>query len=218
MKKQILKSALIAMAGVGLMAGSANALIINGEVWTGITDATNLVRTFDTSQDSTATFNINGIFNFDTRSTGEPSPITYGDFLNGENDTNIVTWLTGTNLNSTVMDTADNFAGSFFQFTGTAYFDANEQITHDDGVWITLISLSDGSIYQGGFDDPTAPRTTDLGNAAGNYAFTLNYIESNQLPAVLKMSVDPVPEPTTMLLFGTGLLGLAAIGRRKETE
>ena len=30
-------------------------------------------------------------------------------------------------------------------------------------------------------------------------------------------TVAPVPEPTTMLLFGTGLIGLAAIGRRKTS-
>ena len=32
---------------------------------------------------------------------------------------------------------------------------------------------------------------------------------------ILVESVQPIPEPATMFLFGTGLLGLAALGRRK---
>ncbi|MDR2549208.1 MAG: DUF4114 domain-containing protein [Desulfobulbus sp.] len=35
---------------------------------------------------------------------------------------------------------------------------------------------------------------------------------------LLVESINPVPEPTTMLLFGAGLLGLAGVARRKSTN
>ena len=101
--------------------------------------------------------------------------------------------------------------GTFFQFTGTAYFPANALITHDDGFWLNL----GGTVYN--FSAPVSPTNTFLGNPAGTYTFTLNYGAWNSFPEVLQVpNVKPVPEPMTMLLLGLGLVGLAGVRRFRK--
>lgn len=50
-------------------------------------------------------------------------------------------------------------------------------------------------------------------NVGGNMGSGLDDDPSN--PDVFKITVSPVPEPSTMLLLGAGLIGMAAIGRKK---
>lgn len=135
-------------------------------------------------------------------------------FLKGSTTDNInnLTWLTwdDSGYNKDSVYTAGG-RGSFFQFTGTAYFEANTVVTHDDGFYLTL----GDTIHN--YATPTARKSHSLGNAAGNYEFIMNYGAWNGFPEVLIAPMsDPVPEPGTMLLLGLGIPGLAGIGRKKR--
>ncbi len=58
----------------------------------------------------------------------------------------------------------------------------------------------------------------NLKEADGSYTNTLFASAPNisMNPTGDFTTTSPVPEPTTMLLFGTGIVGLAAVGRRKK--
>jgi len=94
-------------------------------------------------------------------------------------------------------------------------------VIHDDGV-----NISFGAY--GGVDDPgsTAAKLdtfTVTVPSNGLYPFVLNYNECCGAPAVLEWyytdttnPVPTVPEPCTMLLMGSGLVGLAAYRKFKK--
>ena len=146
---------------------------------------------------------------------------TYGGFLGGSGNVNNLiladpSWanhLIVTANHNNVPIASPSIYGTFFQFTGTAYFPENVTIRHDDGFYLKLVNTT-GTFAINDWT-PTSPEFTELHNAAGTYVFTLNYGAWNGFPEVLQVrSITSVPEPASMLLFGLGLLGLAGLRRR----
>lgn len=88
-------------------------------------------------------------------------------------------------------------------------------ITHDDGVYISVPGVS----FVFNAAGPTSPVidyfTINNPGAAGLYGFTLNYAECCGQPAVLVTNLGSVPEPGTLALLGSGILGLAGLLRRR---
>lgn len=131
-----------------------------------------------------------------------------------------------------------NSLGSFFLSTAPTQalngsFTLNVTFTMPTGIvggqgtsyTATITGSVSPNIDQGGvlvhFNNPTQTFTFSNANGSGSFTLTLADVfvqtgRSAQLTAGFTGQQNPIPEPMTMLLFGTGLAGVAAKVRRRR--
>lgn len=252
MKKQILKSALIAVAGIGLLAGSAMAdftslqTILNERTQGGpssVDAATEMLSDFaDSYWNITASGgSVNTIV---IELAGFSNTSTFGiyDRNNAGNKLQIFNGAATANTLSakkTLYYFFDIPAGkSFFYtdsfgYTDLTFFSSNTfgYYLNADGkqYYYSDSSLNNGEdhmvAYQGENDqfaiNKVGPYTTWTPNEyilAWEDLPLANSDKDYDDFVVMVESVQPIPEPATMMLFGTGIIGLAGIARRRKTN
>ena len=189
------------VAGTGV--GTAQANTITGDLWH-VPEATsqNAVPANVPGTPPDVTFDVNSPFNFSGNS------VTVGTWLASSSAFNVVENTAGTL--ASLMDNGSQ--GTLLEFTGSVTVSNGDSftVTHDDG--LTLII---GGTNLGFNPGPTAPTTTiaTYTGPSGTLPFQLVYGECCGGPAALQVNLpftNAVPESSTILLLGAGLLGLAA--------
>jgi PEP-CTERM motif len=206
-RKKIWMSALAIL--VLMYGGIVQANTITGSLWH-VPEATsqNAIPANVPGTTADVTFDVNSPFNFFGTS------VSVGTWLGNGSAFNIVENTAGTL--ASLMD--NGFNGTLLNFTGLVSVTNGQTftVTHDDG--LTLII---GGIDLGFNPGPTSPTTTTITytGPTGNFPFQLVYGECCGGPAVLQVDLpftNAVPEPTTILLLGFGLVGLAGLRKVKK--
>ncbi len=164
---------------------------------------------------ATVTFTVNGtsgnVFSFDLPNSGVSGDFNLNTFLTAGGDT----------VSSLGSAGSDNINNGVFVFTGYTTLVAGQtyEFTHDDGMILYLTGNGLTNFAAINSPSPTAADTSTFTvPTTGTYSFEVIYAEVNGGPAVLTSDIisNATPEPSSLLLLGTGFLGLAFALFRKN--